>query len=124
MPEDSSKGPGIHGHIVSLGGITSRLGTGFVLYAFTGSVLFGTEAVALPANMLRKWALIVSDPDEEQGLLVSLGETGLAATVHLHLAPGGHILINELMPWTGAIYVDSDSAGTAVYQVAEASIQI
>lgn len=107
---------GYNGSIVSLAGVVGRHGYGLVIETAYLIITAGFTHERIAANPNRVWLLIQNNGLAD--LYVQPGST--AGPVSPHIAPGGSILFNRDMPWTGGISFAS-TADMAV-AVQEASL--
>lgn len=103
----------------SLAGIKARPGSSLVLTDRTTSIASaGAPIVAiLETNQLRKWALIANSPLNTANFYINFGGATYV------LPPGGSILINENMPYTGLVTGQQIDVASASVDVTEASIE-
>jgi len=95
------------GRLVSLGGVVGRPGTGRRVDDYT-QIVTGSTVLIMPANPYRLWASFFN---REGGVVV----LGPGPDYFVALEPGGFFLINESMPWTGAIYAGPASGSPQLF---------
>ncbi len=106
---------------VSLDGIEGKEGRGLTVVSTTGTTNWMvTEAVAAE-NPRRAW-LLCSNAGSFKFRIKPQGSEGSAATYH-DVLPGGSLLINKDMPFTGVIKIVGDVSGDSTYVLTEASVQ-
>lgn len=77
----------------------------------------GTPIIqVLERNPLRKWALIANSPLNTANFYVRIGSVFV-------LAPGGSVLINEDMPYSGPVLVQQIDVASATIDITEASVE-
>jgi len=110
---------GRRGSIVSLGGVISKPGSGLILEGNSISIpSAGLPIVSiLQNNPLRVWALIANSALNTANFYINL------AGISLILTPGGSILINSEMPWTGGATAQQLDVASASIDILEAVIE-
>lgn len=109
---------GYLGRLTSLGGVKGHEGIGRQVE--DASALSVTSLYcAIPANPSRVWASITNDPTSTNDLDIYLGD-GLYK--FCSLVPGGSLLINDELPWTGNIWVNSTAAEMLAYECCLAGV--
>lgn len=110
---------GYKGVLVSLGGVESEKGRGLRLEDHSVVVATGATVQILSSNPARKWAIISNNSDSGTTFFIRFG--GLTYLVSLEL--GEKLLINERLPWTGAVYAYQADIATASIVCIEASVE-
>jgi len=109
----SNRESGYAGRIVSLAGIQGRPGHG--LYApSTAYSLSAVESQSIESNAKRVWLLISNTGPGN--LRVRLAATAVGGHI---VYPGGAVLINKEMPWSGMVTLYADGDLTGMYTEAE-----
>jgi hypothetical protein len=108
--------------LISLGGVTGRLGLGRVMDSGLITVTAGTMFYVLYANPKRISAIIINNGDTANpgaGVAVYVGEN---AQGPFFLSEYGTFQIDKNFPWTGAVYVAYIGAFTPVVAFLEVSV--
>jgi len=114
---DTLRDNGYAGVRTSMGGIQSRQGMGLTIW----STLAAPTTTATPisaGNPLRLYTLITNNGT----VAVDIAYDATFLNGYHRLQPGGSMLINEDMPWTGEIYAKAVS-GTGSLGIFLATIQ-
>jgi len=108
---------GYIGRMVSMAGVVGREGMGLRIYSSLPAPT-ATPVLVVGANPVRLYLLITNEGTVD--VEIAFNET---FTDGKHtLVPGGHILINKDMPWTGAVWART-LAGTGSLGIESANVQ-
>ncbi len=112
-----AKDSGYQGQIRSLAGVLGKLGMGLTIEQNYRAVATGVITRLINPNPLRKWAVIVN-PITNSGNTDILFSSGSG----WKLAPGGFLIINEDLPWTGEVNAYQTEVATQNIAFTEAVI--
>lgn len=112
---------GYHGKIKSLGGLNGAEGMGLIVGYDSVAIATSTNVQVLQANPCRKWAIMHNINNSD--ITVFFGDTAAAGVAGVRLPRLGSLLIDEFMPWTGAMTAFQDSGSTINLFIEEASVQ-
>jgi len=112
-----------NGQLVSLAGVLGKKYRGLKLHTESGQIAVAGVYTSYPQNPQRLWLLISNDSLRNLTIVFLDVILGNFAT-HV-IKPGGNILINQNLPWTGNIQfaVDVAMQSGELYNLTEASVQ-